>query len=382
MTITADKPFSPDAVAKVSESVRPFYSVIAYPLDGDPITLDVLDLSVTFDEAWAPHITARITCAVPEDQAVIDALDGRKGPRVTIELGYDLDSQRRETQVVADLMISSRELSLDEGDASMRLTAYSDERRVQEQIMLGDEKLNKSGIEPFVASVLTSTHLIHDMSTATDFIPSYGAAQLTELEAPERGDNAWDLIAEAQQRTNTWIYCKDGRNWYIVPRPELAHTPDYTLETGANGTVLSASMNTDRSNFYNFVHLDYTFTSKTAVKGAAAGVPQTVTGTAYISYGDFNVATVGTNIYYEKIEMKVTKAQANAAAKSKLSRLLSKGHTYDVTALALYSMRPGQTVRVKLFGADQNLLVQQVTFSPARGVMDLVLRKPERNEIV
>lgn len=248
--------------------------------------------------------------------------------------------------------------------------------------MIGDEALNKTGIEPFLASVLTSTALLNETYTATDFIPSYGAAQLSELETPERGDSAWDLIDEAQQRTGTWIYCKDGRNWFIEPRPEVATTPHHTLETGPNGTVLRAQMNTDRSNFYNMVHLDYTFTSKVAKIGAPSGLPQTVSGLAFISYGDFNVANVGIKTYYEKRDMKVTKEQANAAARDKLSRLLSKGHTYDVTALALYSVRPGQTVRVKLFGADQNLLVQRVTFSPARGLMDLVLRKPERNEII
>ncbi|APX03369.1 hypothetical protein [Arthrobacter sp. QXT-31] len=376
------QPFSGDTVAKVSESVRHYYTATAHPLDAEPITLDVLDIQIRFAENRAPHIEAYLTCTIPELQADIDALDARMGTRVEIELGYDLDSFKRESHIVADLMISSCELDYSRDGKSMRITAYSDELRVQSEPLIGDEVFDKSGLENFVTSVLGSNVNTVDQVVDSRVPEPYGASELSTLEVPEFGDNKWDFIDEAQQRTGTWIYCANGRDWIIQPRPEVATTPHHTLTTGPEGTVISARVSTDRERFYNVVMLKYTYTPTKAAPNAPAGLPKTVLGSAFISYGPFDVTKVGMKVYQEKFEMKVTTAQAKAAARAKLARLLSKGHTYDVTALALYSVRPGQTVKVKLFGTDQNLLVQAVTFTPGTGLMDLVLRKPERNEIV
>ncbi|TSE15397.1 hypothetical protein B1A87_005220 [Arthrobacter sp. KBS0703] len=380
----APQPFSADAVAKVSESVRHYYKAVAYPLDGEPITLDVLDLQITFSEDWSPHISADITCAMPESQADIDALDGRKSTRVEIELGYDLDSQERETQIVADLMIFSRELRYSSDETSMNITASSDERRVQGQTFFGTETLDTSGLIDYVASILAAGSTMSEIHVLSEYSPTFGAGEIALLEKPKAStmneprpnENAWDLIDEIQQRTGTWIYCKNGRDWTIEPRPEIATTPHHTLTTGTDGTVLSANMTTDREKFYNRVVLTYKW------KARFNEWSYTRTGQAFISYGDFNIATVGEKTYTEEIDKAASQTQADAAARNKLARLLSKGHTYDVTALALYSVRPGQTIRAQLFGADENLLVQSVTFSPGSGLMDLVLRRPERNEII
>lgn len=369
------RPFNPDAVAKIAESTRHYYKVVAYPIDGDAVELEVFGMIIGFEEDRAPHISARITCGIPESQEVIDSLDGRKGTRVSIELGYDLDNGKADAQIVADLMVGTNTLKLDAKGAEMELTAFSDELRVQGQEILGDEKINKTGIEPLVTSILTGTQFIGEKFIGSDFPDNYGAAELTEMDTIEPGDNAWDIIQEAGERTNTWIYCPMGRDWLIVPRPEIVSTPHHTLEDGENGTIISATKKTDRKDFFNMVILNYTWRNPPAVNEFK------LTGSAFISHGEFNVAKVGAKVHREDIRKKVTKAQAHAAAKSILARKLSKGHTYDVTALALYSLRPGHTVRLKLFNADQLLLVQSVSFSPEVGLMDLVLRKPELGEI-
>lgn len=381
------KPFPTNASQRLTQSLAHTFRAIAYPLNAPSFELDVISSpSITFDEGWSPHIQANLTCAVPEDQERLDSLDARLGVRVQIFAGYRYGHEDEAEEMLCDLHLRSRSVS--RPDNTMTLFLNSDEALMQDHILLGGESIRTSGINDLLEDTIryTSGHLyttyIHTEFNDSDFGPllqgnDYSGEEITIR--PELGSSVWDLVEDAADRCEVWIYSPDGSNWSVRKRPEVESAPHHTMAVGESGTALSSEVGLGREQFYNGVILDYLYSE---TKGTGLEWLPGRLGAAYVTGGTFSIYTVGEKTLYKKMAIPATQDQANAAARGMLARLLTKGHQYTVTGIALYTLRPGHTVELHLVaGAPTKLLVKAVTFDPANGLMTVQLRKPEHSTI-
>lgn len=383
------KAFPADASQRLTQSLQHTFRAVAHPLNYPSFELDVIGSpSITFDEGWSPHIQANLTCAVPEDQDRLDSLDARLGVRVQIFTGYRYGHEDEAEELLADLHLRSRSVSRPENTMSLFLN--SDEALMQDFVMIGGETIRTSGIVDLVedavkytSAALFSTTLNSDfdegefaeMLQGTDEAdPVFGTVITIR---PELGSTAWSLVEDAANRCNVWIYCPNGVDWRITRRPEIASEAHHLMAVGESGTALSSEVGLGREQFYNGVLLDYFYYNPGTLKWTAGRL-----GTAFVTGGTFSIGQIGQKTFYKKMDIPATQRQADAAAKGMLARLLTKGHQYTVTGVALYTLRPGHTVELQLVtGSPVKLLVKAVTFDPANGLMTVQLRKPEHSTI-
>jgi hypothetical protein len=362
-------PFLPDVDERIRQSVEHVYSATAYPVTGDPIPLDVEDLSITWDESWSPHIQANIVAKVPEDQVTLDRLDPRKNCRVKIVLGYVYDGRVKDYYVVADLHLRTREVL--RPDNQLRLSASSDEARAQDAKRRSSDALPpKTGINEIVAYAAGKAVYPDAAEIVSDFAPGYGVNSFTELEL-EVGKTFDSLITDAAGRAGVWVYSDGSRRWRITKRAEVAGVSAHKLFTGPDGTIYDSDTALQREDFYNSVCLTYKWED-------GAGNDQILYGEAYVSSGTYSTSTIGWNTYVEEREGPVTQAQATAAAQTVLKYKVTRGHGIRITSAAAYWVRPGMTVTIQLPQGDQERqLVRAVTFNPPSGTMSITTRQPE-----
>ncbi|RNL58970.1 hypothetical protein [Arthrobacter oryzae] len=372
-------PFKVDAATLISGKAEHLFSAIAMPLNASEFELDVTSVSVAFDESWAPHIQARLTCALP-DTDKLALLDARLGCRVQIVTGYRYGKDDEETALLADLHLRSRTIRHSTGEVTLELE--SDEALLQDYITYGSESLSRADLNSFVVDVLSLTYLGFPYQLRSAFSQGKFAAEMkgdpatvssngTEL-TPVLGKTAWTLLDEAQRRTGTWIYSPFGRDWRITERAEITSAPVMTLTIGENGTILDGESTLSRNGFYNEVLLRYEWTDDNLIPADRHQI-----GQARITGGPFSIDLIGRNTYVETIDRRANKDEADRAAVDKLSRLLTRGHEYTVRAVAAYWLMCGDTIALNIDGKTEKLLVKSVNFDPSEGTMALVLRKPE-----
>lgn len=381
------KTFPSDASQRLTQSLQHTFRAVAYPLNYPSFELDVIGSpSITFDESWSPHIQANLTCAVPEDQDRLDSLDARLGVRVKIFTGYRYGHEDEAEELLADLHLRSR--SVKRPDNTMSLFLNSDEALMQDLILTGGEDIRTSGINDLVEDALryTSGHLyttnMRSEFNEGDFKERLQGADYDGNEItirPELGASLWDLVEDAANRCELWVYASNGIDWRIGARPEITTKAQHTMAVGEGGTALASEVGLGREQFFNGVMLDYLYS---AAKGTGFEWKPGRLGTAFVTGGMFSTRAIGEKTLYKKMDIPATQAQADAAARGMLARLLTKGHQYTVTGIALYTLRPGHTVQLQLVsGGPVKLLVKAVTFDPANGLMTVQLRKPEHSTI-
>jgi hypothetical protein len=363
-------PYLPDVDDRIRQSVEYVYSATAYPVTGDPIPLDVEDLSITFDESWSPHIQAAITAKVPEDQATLDRLDPRKNCRVKVSLGYVYDGRVSDVHVVADLHLRTREVLRPANQ--LRLTASSDEARAQDAKRRSADALPpKIGINEIVAYAAGKAVYPDTAEIVSDFAPGYGVNSFTEL-ALDVGETFDSLITDAAGRAGVWVYSDGSRRWHITTRAAVAGVSAHKLFTGPDGTIFDSDTALQREDFFNSVTLIYKWTD-------AAKVDFTIYGEAYVpGSGAYGVTATGWNTYVEERQGPITQAQANAAAQTVLKYKVTRGRGIRITSAAAFWLRPGMTVTIQLpLGEQERQIIRAVTFNPSSGSMTITTRQPE-----
>ena len=127
----------------------------------------------------------------------------------------------------------------------------------------------------------------------------------------------------------------------LTRRAAVASVSRAQLAVGPGGTLTHSQSDLARAEWGNAVLLRSSWRDGT-------GTDRIVIASAWATSGDFAVATAGARWQLIERTSPTTQAAANAAAKHILTRTLSRGRGYTLTAVAAYWLRPGHTVTVQL----------------------------------
>jgi len=360
MSVTS--PWDAQAATAVQGAVRRVYTVQAnHSSWGSPITLDAVACSVVHDEAWSPFVQATVRIAIPSD-ATLDLLDPRLGVRLIVSVGFIYPGGQEDVQEFADLVLVDRATT--RPDNVVELTATSDETLVQRWAPIfydsTDTELFFATGEGIAATIGALVTLATGESLTVS--PSVGLDVLAQDETVQEGESPWSLMTELADRLNAWLYHDGLGTWRLDPRPEIAGKSVAQLTTGPLGTIVESSAALSTDVWGNAVVLEY----------------RTDTGTTQRSYaiataGDFSIASAPRTV------RKVTRTTppTAAAAESVLKRVITRGRSWQVTALDAPWVLPGLTVTVQLPTGDQERhLVQRTARNLDAGLMTVTTRQP------
>lgn len=352
-------PYRPDTADVIRESHAQVVRVaVTPPGDTGDITLAVLDASITWDESRAPRVDASITAALIDDPSV---LDPRAGARVSLDAGYDRPDGE-DVHLLADLGV--RRVSLSRPDNTMTITATGDEARVIDASPLVAGSVTDTATEEGMRDLIRGALHPNPRITTTVTGPNVTVDPITDR---------WQTIDDLADRHGWDVYDTGTGQWVIEARPVLT-TPTLALTVGQDGTVARGETSWSRDDWANYVTLVYQWRTdadvdkeiRTTALVTDALSPYRVTGPA------------GKVTFVEERDVPTTQAEANAAATSVLTRMLSRSRSHALTAIAAYWLRPGMTVTVTPPGENaQDHLVARVTFNLVDGTMDVDTRLPE-----
>lgn len=365
--MTATAPFLAQAGDAITQSLEHKQAVLVQPATGPAFPLEVEDLEVGFSEDWAPHVEVSMRAKVPQDVAQIDTLDPRAGCRLQVSLGYVYGDRTEDIHQVADVALQSRQVSRPGNELS--LTGVSAEAQLQDYRILWNPAIPSAGLNELMDWCLRFGLQPKVGKVKTTLPAGYGKAGLTGIEA-SIGSNYWDVIEDAAQRTDAWVYCDGSNTWQITKKPNIAVSAHLALTVGENGTIISTQSTLDREAWANAVVITYDWTD-------ANNNRRLIHGRAVASSGPFNAYQVGFRVQEVSRQTAVTQAQADAAAAGMLRNLISRGRSLTLEAIAAYWVRPGHSVDVTLpTGNTERHLVQSVRFRPGDGTMTLTTRQP------
>lgn len=342
----------------------------------DPVPLDVTSGTVTFDETWAPHVQASLTCALPADAGTLADLDPRALVRVEIDAGYTYPGGATDVHQLADLGLRERPVRRPAGQ--MILSAASDEALVQDAGPLFDDVVSTPLWE--VGEAITGRLPIPLGYTPT-LLNTLPPAATVSAYLDSTTDH-WPTLKEWADAAEAWLYDRGDRTWVLRLRPTTAGQPVHLLKSGAAGTVIDSDAMLSREPWANFVQVVHSWT-------APDDTPQAVVGRAWVASGphqgwDDALARPlpGMKAYVERRTTPGTVASATAAARAILVRKLRAASTHTITARSAYWVRPGHTVAVQLpTGAEELHLVAAVSFDLATCQMTVTTRQPDTTPI-
>lgn len=366
-------PWDDRAEAAVRQTLR--HVVVAratHPDWPEPIPLDVIGGTVTFDETWAPHVQASVTCALPSDAATLAALDPRRLVRVELDVGYIYPGGVQDVHLLANLGL--RERSVRRPAGQVILVAASDEALVQDAGPLLDSVLMAPSWEVGAAIIARLPIPLGYAPTIVNTVPGTATAT-AHLDSTT---DQWPAFKEWADAAQAWLYDRGDRVWVLCSRPTVAAQPVHLLKTGANGTVVDSDTTLSRDSWANMVVVRHEWTD-------SDGTAQTVIGRAWVTSGphqgwdQYNSRPLpGLRTYIDKRDTPGTVDSARASAYAILTRLLRAASSVTLTARSAYWVRPGMTVAVQLpTGGEELHLVTKVTFDLATCQMTITTRQPD-----
>lgn len=344
------------------------YSVTVMPRGGSEFELDVEAATVTLSEDWTPHIQAAITAVVPDDPALLEAIDPRLNCRLRIDAGYVYEDAGTDIQLLADVHLRTRTSSRPANE--MTLDGVSDEGKALDRLRTASTGLPAfTGVNDAVLWFADYAVKPDAVNLWTDFGPNDGAASVAGLEV-DAGTTMWNPIEDVASRAGVWVHCTTDRKWRIRNRPERGDAIVHSLTVGKDGTLLASGATLDRNIFYNEALLEYVWRN-------ADGTDQRIYGRARVTSGDYSATQAGTRTFYQRYDRAISQSQADAAAGTKVRNLITRGRSLELTAHAAYWLRPGDTISVQLLtGTAEKHLVKSITFDLNRGLMTIQTRQP------
>lgn len=356
-------PYLADTPTLIQESHRQVVRARAtHPDLTGALDLELLDVSLDWDERRAPRVSADLTISVPDNLADLAILDPRTGVRVEIDCGYIRPGGDEDVYTVADLGL--RSIKINRPTNTIVLSCGSDEMLVIDASPAATGNVVGTSHSDAIVKLIKAC-----ISPAPKITSTITGAAVTVDPVTDR----WATIGDVADRVTAQVYDDGQRDWYIKPVPTVATTPELALTVGSNGTILASDSTLDRNSWFNYVFLRYKWTN-------TSGVAQEVRATAYVSDGPYSITgAAGKRIYIEEREVPTSQSVANAAAAAILSRFLTRTRNYSLTCTAAYWLRPGMTVSVTLPSSPiaELQIVQRVSFSPLDGTMQLETRLPD-----
>lgn len=356
-------PWAPDSDALLRTHPDPIVRAwavtpsLTFPLDVEPGS------TLTFDETSAPRVTGRLVVTAPTFVQQ-SALDPRAGVRILVDAGYRRPGGVEDVHPCVNLGLRTRPVALGRGSSTIGLTVAGDEALVIDGAAAVGDTVNTattaSGIAQLIAAAITPTPVIAVRASG----PAVNVTPITDR---------WSALRDMAERATLTAYDAGLRAWVIESRPVLVGDSAAILSIGPTGTLEAWEETISRDDEWaNYVIYRYAWRD-------AGGVNQTLTATAYVADGPYSITgAAGRRMYAEDRDVPTTQAAANAAAADALSRLVTRGRTVDVRALAAWWLRPGMTVTLQgpAGMAQERHLVQRVTFDLGAGSMDVRTRTP------
>ena len=362
-------PYRSDLADLITKSLEHRLMVTAVPAAGPQFRVPVVSGSVALSEDWSPYQQVNFQCAVPDDLAQLDALDGRTGCRLITEAGYTLPDRTEDLQLLSDVMLTDRDVARPAD--TMDLTGYSDELRAQDRLIrVGSSALAGNGLEEIIAGLANTAMDPGDASLVVDLPTANYKASLVNGATAEAGDNFWSLMEDLVTSAEARLYVDEYREWVLTVPAMAAGTPVHHLTVGADGTIITSTATLGRTGWYNDVVLDYQWKT-------AAGDDRRFIGRASVTGGALRVGAVGYRTFYQRRDTPTTQARANATAKSMVRNLVTRGRGITLTAISAYWLRPGDTITVTLPTGDTEAhIIKSVTFNFPAGTMTVITRQP------
>jgi hypothetical protein len=243
----------------------------------------------------------------------------------------------------------------------MELTAQSDES------LMIDASPRIGGAYSRTSTVLAITAQLTDVFPGLS--PTVTAAAGPAVSQGPYTDR-WDLVNDLADQIEAQVYDDGTRQWWIAATPVIG-TPALELKVGAGGTIIRSRSGLDRDTWFNQVFALYRWRD-------TSDVEHTITSVRSVTSGVYAAVVGNTKSLRVEREIATTQAQADAAASAMVKRLVTRGRTFTVTAIAAYWLRPGMTINVTLpLGDTEQHLVQAVEFDPIAGLMDVTTRLPD-----
>lgn len=375
-TLTA--PYLARAEDELGQSLQHVHIVEAVTALGT-VTLECKSLDLTYDEGWAPYAQASIEVKAPDDQALLDALDPRRGVRILISAGYVYGDRVRDVHLVADLGLRTRTVARP-GD-TMTLNAASDEALLQDAGNVGNEALGRE--HPTLWDVTEAVRAMVPLALGAPTWIESSIAPAQVLTQPLWWSSWWSMITAWVDEVEAWFYHDGLGGWVLRPRPTRASQARHALRTGAGGTITEsqADLSREGDDWANAVSTLYRWSD-------AAGIAYSMIGNAWISDGPLaaykpdGTPRPGLRRLVYEFSTPANQAAANAAARALLTRRASGGRRVSATAIAAYWLRPGDTVTVQLpTGSQERHLVSRVKFFMPSGSMTITTRLPDDSTI-
>lgn len=400
LPITA--PYHPRAATEVAGAIRHVWEVVAevdggLDAGGYEVPLEVVSGSVTFDEAWAPHVQASLVLRY--DTATAGHLDPRTGARIKIRAGYGYPDGDffgfTDTWTLARLGVTRRAVSRPGND--LRLSAMSDEVLAQDMLWHADMSPSLSdGWEVFNALSAISYLVWLATGRAPHFEPGLDdiGRRLDDQAWPDADwlpehpgagtTSVWSLIESVADIYDLWVIDRGGFNtdtgtdvgWEVRRRPTGLGAARAQLKTGPAGNLVETDSEISAEDGWaNVVHLIHTWDD-------ANGNRHRLTTRSYVASGPMSVQNAGYRAIAVERTAPINQVDIRAACGALVRRTVTRGRSYRLVAPAMYWLRPGHPVTVQLPTGDQERhIVQRVTFTHPDGLMDVTTRLPETVEI-
>lgn len=368
MSLTA--PFNPVWSSRLGGALTVLTAVQVTGAGIDPIVLEVISGTVTWDEDQTPHVTASLSCRIPDSQSVLDALEVRLDRRVVITGGFKVPGDT-ETHTLADLVLTERNVR--RGANTMELTAVSDEQRVIDtRPITGSRSFTEysDGGQAIRDLIQWATAGGPAASMPVEVTASGTFVAAGDSLLIDREDDYWPSIQDISDRIGAWAYNDGLGTFRVVPQPINAGSASATFKVGTGGTITASEAVLSREKWANTVDVTYRWYD---------GDQRTAYGYAEVTSGPYAVSAVGRKVIKVDIERKGTPAQAKAAAAQMVSRAVTRGRSlsFEVEHAPMW-VRPGQTVTVQLVtGPQERHLVSRVDIDIPSGRGHITTRQPE-----
>lgn len=322
-------------------------------------TVQPLSGRLTLSESWAPSARLDAELAAIFSPADLRTLDPRtKLITVTITAGYLHATGELDAQTVATLLLDARPVR--QPAAVMSLAASSEETRVIESAWMAAEAWQPYlGVVECIEALLSYARG-RSITLETD-IPLRYRSDLTTSIHLETGASLWSVLDDLTAAADLRLFLTEAGNWALQPKPTVAGLVSAYLSKGRGGIAGDSTDDLSRNGYYDAAVVLYEWRD-------AGGTDRRIIGT----YG-----SPSGKVYSTRKDFAIGQSAANAAAKTYVRALSTRGSGYVVQAVACWWLRPGHTVEVTLEdGTTVRHIAQEIEFDLAASTMTVTTREP------
>jgi hypothetical protein len=320
----------------------------------------ILAGSVTLSEDWSPF--AQLSATVPNifTTAELAQLDPRQLVTVRVTAGYVFPDGFADMNVIFTGQLEERKVRNPDGVIDIKASGA-------ELFAIESKWLDVPTWKTF-AGVNEAVQYFAAYGTPGGAVPftsslpnAYQPSMVTSIPL-DTGDVLWDVLDDIATTAGVRLYVDVDGTWTIAPKATAAAETDAFLTTGGGGIVTESEDILTRDDYYGAAAIKFSWKD-------AGGVDRTMTG----RYG-----AAGAKTFTADRKRAVTQLQADNAAKLTVKNLSTRGNSYQLSGVAAYWLRPGDTVQVTLAnGTEARHIAKAVTFNLTGATMRVSTREPQ-----